>query len=172
MGVKRWKVFSFLLIGHWNYNGLGFATRNWKALEKNKCNLRLISNCALAGGPSPRELVPVQEYHPASAWVTEAFVKVVVTQALQLSPGMSTPLNCHFCERVGGLPMVLQEKVASCPSDSARFFGWSASDWTTGRSEDLKKHHWNSISKVNWWNSLIHKEKCQGYLISYISDPN
>ena len=72
------------------------------------CNLRFISNRALAGGPSPKPFVPVQEYHPASAWDTDAFWKVVSEHPLQLSPGMSTPLNCHLCDCVAGLPIVLQ----------------------------------------------------------------
>ena len=86
-------------------------------------NLRLTINFALAGGPSPKMLVPVQEYHPASAWVTTAFVYVVFEHPLQLSPGMSTPLNCHLCDCVAGLPLVLQRKVAVAPSARVRFFG-------------------------------------------------
>ena len=100
-----------------------FRQSTEKRCIKRRYNIRLISNCALAGGPSPRELVPVQEYHPASSRVTEAFVKVVFEQPEQLSPDMSTPLNCHFCDCVGGLPMVLQVKVAVCPTDRVRFLG-------------------------------------------------
>lgn len=55
-----------------------------------------INNCALAGGPSPKILVPVQEYHPASDRDTDVFVYVVVEHPLQLSPEISFPLNCHL----------------------------------------------------------------------------
>ena len=82
-----------------------------------------INNCALAGGPSPKPLVPVQEYHPASDRATDVFTKVVVGQLLQLSPGMSFPLNCHLCVTVGGFPIVLQLNLAVIPSSRVTFPG-------------------------------------------------
>lgn len=82
-----------------------------------------INNCALAGGPSPKPLVPVQEYHPASERVTDVFTKAVVGQLLQLSPGMSFPLNCHLCVTVGGFPIVLQVNLAVIPSSRVTFLG-------------------------------------------------
>ena len=85
--------------------------------------LHFINNCALAGGPSPKLLVPVQEYHPASDRATDVFTKVVVEHPLQLSPGMSFPLNCHLCDSVGGFPVVLQMNLAVAPSSRVRFLG-------------------------------------------------
>ena len=70
-------------------------------------NLRLINSCALAGALSPNIFFPIHEYHPASNSVTPAFVSVAVGHPAQLSPGMSTPLNCHLCAVVTGLPIVL-----------------------------------------------------------------
>ena len=85
--------------------------------------LRLINSCALAGGPSPNIFFPIHEYHPASNSVTAAFVSVVVEHPAQLSPGMLTPLNCHLCSVVTGLPIVLQQNVAVAPSARVRFLG-------------------------------------------------
>ena len=48
--------------------------------------LRLIKSCALAGGPSPIEFVPIHEYHPSSDRETEAFIKVINVHPPQLSP--------------------------------------------------------------------------------------
>ena len=85
-------------------------------------NLRLILSSALAGGPFPIVFVPIQEYHPASCLVTERIVNVCAdVQLLQASPEISFPLNCHLCPVVGGLPTVLQLKVAVSPSARVRF---------------------------------------------------
>jgi len=81
------------------------------------------NNCALAGGPSPRILVPVQEYHPASDKDKDFFVYVIVKHPLQLSPSMSFPLNCHLWVCVSGFPIVLQVKIAVDPSSKDRFLG-------------------------------------------------
>ena len=114
------------------YIGSHHSTADWGMAYD---HLRFINNCALAGGPSPKLLVPVQEYHPASDRVTDVFTKVVVKHPLQLSPGMSLPLNCHLCVWVGGFPIVLQVNLAVSPSSRVRFLGRSAEDWATGRSE-------------------------------------
>lgn len=123
-------------------------------------HLHFINNCALAGGPSPKLLVPVQEYHPASDKVTDDFTKVVVEHPLQLSPGMSFPLNCHLCVSVGGFPVVLQVKLAVSPLSRVRFLGWSATVWATGRSEDKKIIYSLQPAFSTPHNSLEQKGEC------------
>ena len=59
-------------------------------------NLHFTDRYALAGGPSPILLLPVQEYHPASDFFTLSFVKVAVGHPEQRLPEMSDPLNCHL----------------------------------------------------------------------------
>ena len=85
--------------------------------------LRLINSCAMAGGPSPIEFVPMHEYHPASSCFTAGISYFVETHPAQAAPGISTPLNCHLCAVVGGLPIVLQVKVALAPAARVRFCG-------------------------------------------------
>ena len=180
----------------WKMKFLNFMTfRAWQTLLKGKCVWRsfcrickpisqleglksemvatgyslLISNCAFAGGPSPNELVPTQPYDPSSFRSTDPILKVVVGQLLHASPCKSFPLNCHLWAVVGGLPIVLQLKVAVSPSARVRFLGWSAGDWTTGRS-DNKMNRRSKSQEILFWSA--NEEYCWFSLSPAIKNKN